>query len=117
MYLPPLIPPDLPGRELILAGLADLHAGRETVEAVLAATGAPGLRAASIDVPELDGVDVERRMYGLLGERDPEGAYGTYNARRRRLVSFCEPGSRPPAPRCAGRTAEPAICDRTSALA
>ncbi len=42
------IPDGLPGRELIVAGLDDLRAGRDTVEAMLVATGAPRLRACGI---------------------------------------------------------------------
>ena len=82
------LPDGLPGRELILAGLDDLRAGRETVEAMLVATGAPRLRACGIDVPGGDRLDSGLRMYTLLGERDAAGAYGTYNALRRRLSSF-----------------------------
>jgi len=82
------IPDGMPGRELIVAGLDDLHAGRETVEAMLVATGAPRLRACGISVPGDDRPDSGLRMYRLLGERDAAGAYSTYNALRRRLSSF-----------------------------
>jgi len=82
------IPDGMPGRELIVAGLDDLHAGRETVEAMLVATGAPRLRACGIAVPGDDRSDSGLRMYRLLGERDAAGAYSTYNALRRRLSSF-----------------------------
>jgi hypothetical protein len=82
------IPDGMPGRELIVAGLDDLNAGRETVEAMLVATGAPRLRACGIPVPGGDQLDSGLRMYRLLGERDAAGAYGTYNALRRRLGSF-----------------------------
>jgi hypothetical protein len=82
------IPGNMPGRELVVAGLEDLWAGRDTVEAMLVATGAPRLRACGIDVPGGDRPDAGLRMYRLLGERDAAGAYGTYNALRRRLGSF-----------------------------
>ena len=82
------IPDGLPGRELIVAGLDDLRAGRDTVEAMLVATGAPRLRACGISVPGGDQPDSGLRMYRLLGERDAAGAYSTYNALRRRLSSF-----------------------------
>ena len=82
------IPDGLPGRELIVAGLDDLRSGRDTVEAMLVATGAPRLRACGIDVPGADQPDSGLRMYRLLGERDAQGAYSTYNALRRRLSSF-----------------------------
>jgi hypothetical protein len=82
------LPDSLPGRELIVVGLDDLRAGRDTVEAMLVATGAPRMRACGIDVPGGDRPDSGLRMYRLLGERDEAGAYGTYNALRRRLSSF-----------------------------
>jgi hypothetical protein len=81
------LPDGLPGRELIVAGLDDLLAERDT-EAMLVATGAPRLRACGIDVPGGDRPDSGLRMYRLLGERDAAGAYSTYNALRRRLSSF-----------------------------
>ena len=68
------IPDGMPGRELIVAGLDDLRAGRETVEAMLVATGAPRLRACGIDVPGGDRPDSGLRMYRLLGERDAANA-------------------------------------------
>ena len=42
----------LPGEDLIKAGIRDLRDRRETIEALLLATGAPRLRRAGIDVPE-----------------------------------------------------------------
>lgn len=43
---------DLPGYELVSAGLDDLAAGRETESALLVAMAAPRLRAIGIDVPQ-----------------------------------------------------------------
>ena len=82
------IPDGMPGRELVIAGLDDLRAGRDTVEAMLVATGAPRLRACGIDVPGGDRLDSGLRMFRLLGDRDAASAYSTYNALRRRLSSF-----------------------------
>ena len=42
---------DLPGAELVEAGLADLVAGTETDEALLVSIAAPRLRALGFDVP------------------------------------------------------------------
>ena len=55
---------------------------------MLVATGAPRLRACGISVPGGDRLNSGLLMYRLLGERDAAGAYGTYNAMRRRLSSF-----------------------------
>ena len=82
------IPPVLPGSELIITGLDDLRASRQTVESLLVSQGAPRMRAVGLDVPEQDRLDAGTRMYELLGASDPDNAYGAYNALRRRLVSF-----------------------------
>ena len=41
----------LPGEDLIEAGIEDLRAGRETVEALLVAIGAPRLRRIGLELP------------------------------------------------------------------
>lgn len=82
---------DLPGAELVARGLADLRAGRETVEALLVQRAATRLRAAGLHIPGPVRLDADQRMYALLQEQgqDPDAAYATYNALRARLVSFC----------------------------
>jgi hypothetical protein len=87
----------LPGEELIETGLHDLAAGRETVEALLVAVGAPRLRRIGVDVPASLPRDPDHRLYELLEERDAEGAYGRYNALLRTLSSFAR------AAECVGR--------------
>ena len=87
LYTPPA---DLPGAELVSAGVADLGEGRATAQAFLVACAVSRLRALGIDVPRHDIADPGRELYALLGAQDPAGAYITYNALRRRLVSFCE---------------------------
>jgi hypothetical protein len=77
----------LPGEELIERGLADLRAGRETVEALLVAIGAPRLRDLEIDVPA-GPPDPESRLYALLAEGEPDSAHSRYNALVARLVSY-----------------------------
>jgi hypothetical protein len=42
----------LPGEDLIDAGLKDLHAGRETIPALLVAIGSPRLRRLGLALPE-----------------------------------------------------------------
>jgi len=78
---------DLPGRELIAAGLADLRSGNQTVAALLVSIGASRLRDAGIDVPPVLG-DANARLYELLAAEYGVAAHARYNALIRRLVSF-----------------------------
>lgn len=77
---------ELPGGDLILQGLDDLHAGRETAAALLVAIGGPRLRGLGIDVPSLE--TPEHRLYDLLAQEESSSAHSRYNAFIRRLVSF-----------------------------
>lgn len=83
-----MISPDLPGADLVVAGLADLAAGRrETVEALLVTVGAPRLRTLGIDVPPGEPAP-ERRLYEALEPEFGDAAHSRYNALIQRLVSF-----------------------------
>jgi hypothetical protein len=77
---------ELPGGDLVQAGLDDLRTGRETPAALLVAIGAPRLRHLGIDVPEVE--TPEHRLYDLLARDEPDSAHSRYNALIRRLVSF-----------------------------
>jgi len=78
---------DLPGGDLIEAGLDDLRQHRRTVAALLVSIGAPRLRQLGLRVPRTE-ADPERCLYELLASSDPDSAHGRYNALVRRLVSF-----------------------------
>jgi hypothetical protein len=78
----------LPGQELIEAGLDDLHHGRETVEALIVAIGAPRLRRLGHALPEDLPPAPEHRLYARLAETDEDSAHSRYNALIRRLVSY-----------------------------
>jgi len=78
----------LPGEELIVAGLTDLRSGRESVQALLVAIGAPRLRTIGLELPDFELPDPEHRLYDLLAEDDSDSAHSRYNALIRRLVSF-----------------------------
>lgn len=78
---------DLPGVDLVAAGLRDLERGVETAAALLVSIGAPRLRRLGLDVPR-PVADPERRLYALLAREDAGAAHGRYNALVRRLVSF-----------------------------
>jgi hypothetical protein len=77
----------LPGAELVERGLADLAAGRDSVESLLVAIGGPRLRSLGFDVPRTPGRPDERLYLRLVAE-DPEAAHSRYNALVRRLVRF-----------------------------
>ena len=78
---------DVPGAEIISAGLRDLTAGVESVPSVLVSIGAPRLRRLGIAVPSVE-PNPEHRLYRLLLARHGDAAHGRYNALVRRLVSF-----------------------------
>lgn len=78
----------LPGEDLIEAGVRDLHAGRETVEALLVAIGSPRLKRLGLELPEQLPQNPEHRLYNLLSQDDQDSAHSRYNAYIRRLVSY-----------------------------
>jgi len=79
----------LPGAELVNDGVADLRIGRDTAYAALVGTAAPRLRELGIAVPETaSNQPSSHRLYELLSQEDPAGAYGRYNALLGRMASF-----------------------------
>ncbi len=81
---------ELPGAELILRGLDDLHNGEtHTIGSLLVMIAATRLTEAGLDVPSYHLVpEPELTLYArLIDERDD--AYLYYNALLNRLNSFC----------------------------
>ena len=78
----------LPGEDLIEAGVKDLHAGRETIAALLVAIGSPRLRRLGLTLPAQLPQNPEHRLYDLLAQDDQDSAHSRYNAFIRRLVSY-----------------------------
>jgi hypothetical protein len=78
----------LPGEDLIEAGLRDLRAGEETIEALLVAIGAPRLRSLGLRLPNKLPKNPEHRLYDLLAKDDQDSAHSRYNAYIRKLVSY-----------------------------
>ncbi|MCU1264970.1 MAG: hypothetical protein JWM21_1288 [Acidobacteria bacterium] len=78
----------LPGNDLITTGLQDLQSGRETIESLLVAIGAPRLRHLGLELPNLLPENPEHRLYALLAASESDSAHSRYNALIRRLVSF-----------------------------
>ena len=79
---------ELPGGDLVEAGLADLAAGRESDEALLVAAFTPRLRRLGVEVPPHEVCDPEHRLYERLARESHDTAHSRYNALVRRLVSF-----------------------------
>ena len=84
------IPPDLPGADLVVAGIEALRRGEATVEALLVAVGAPRLRHAGVDVPSPPCIpeQPELALYAAIAADGGGDAHSRYNALIRRLVSF-----------------------------
>jgi hypothetical protein len=78
---------ELPGAELVVPGLADLEAGRLTVEALVVAVGRPRLTGLGVHVPP-GPADASGALYDKLCELHGDGAHAAYNGLLRRLVSF-----------------------------
>ena len=82
--------PNLPGAELVEAGMAALERGEHTTEALLVALAAPRLRALGLNVPQAaDGLRTPNlALYAAV--RDGGGDHFDYNALLRRLSSFAD---------------------------
>jgi hypothetical protein len=79
----------LPGSEIVIQGLADLEAGRETVAGAAVQAAATRLREAGLDVPApAAGDPATHRLYARIAEADERNAHSRYNAILRRLASF-----------------------------
>ena len=80
---------DLPGWELVKAGLADIAAQRETIAAELVRSASRRLAASGFAVPAEPTRESGSRLYELIVADVGEApAHGRYNALRRRLASF-----------------------------
>ncbi len=79
----------LPGGDLVEAGLADLAAGKMSVNALLLRIGRTRLGRSGLEIPD-DGRESvwEHALYRLLEAQEGDDAHGRYNALIRRLVSF-----------------------------
>jgi hypothetical protein len=78
----------LPGEDLVAAGLEDVRAGRDTPPAALVRMAAPRLRSVGIDVPAAEGALPGHRLYELLAREHRATAHRRYNALVGRMVSF-----------------------------
>jgi hypothetical protein len=81
---------DLPGGDLVAAGIEDLHRGADTIPALLVLVAAPRLRQLGFDVPRASsGAPFpEDLLYERLAREHGNAAHGRYNALLRTLASF-----------------------------
>ncbi len=80
---------NLPGAEIVLPGLADLQAGRASVNASAVQAAAPRLRRAGLDAPSAgDGPPAAHMLYRQLADELGNGAHSRYNAILARVASF-----------------------------
>jgi hypothetical protein len=79
----------LPGADIVLAGIADIAAGAESVNATAVQSASSRLARAGLPVPpgEDDGL-AAHRLYELLAGEIGDSAHSRYNAILERVSSF-----------------------------
>jgi hypothetical protein len=79
----------LPGTKIVLPGVADLKAGRESVNASAVQCAATRLRQIGLDARGSEGDDpAAHQLYRQLSSELGEGAHSRYNAILARVASF-----------------------------
>ena len=79
----------LPGGDIVDAGLADLAAGKTTVESLLISLAAPRLRREGVPIGQVQG-NPEDGLYRLLTQTAGDLAHARYGAYLRQMVSFAD---------------------------
>lgn len=78
----------LPGAEIVLSGIEDLEAGRETVNALAVSAAATRLGVRNLVDEAHPQEPAAHRLYGLLNSELGDSAHSRYNAILRRVGSF-----------------------------
>ena len=80
----------LPGSEIVLPGLADLEAGRDTIDAAAVQVAARRLRAEDLQVPPRapDAEEPGHLLFRRISESGQPNPHSRYNAILRRVDSF-----------------------------
>jgi len=79
----------LPGAEIVLAGIADIEAGRRSINASAVRCAAPRLRRAGLKAPSAEGdIPAAHDLYGQLRAEYGDAAHSRYNAILARVASF-----------------------------
>lgn len=84
------LPANLPGSDLVAAGIAALECGEQTVEAALVALGAPRLRAIGLDIPASADAIAEPNLALYSAVCEAGGDHFRYNALLASLLSFAQ---------------------------
>lgn len=80
---------ELPGAEIVLAGIADLQAGRTSVNASAVQCAAPRLRRIGLEAPSAEGdIPAAHDLYRQLRAEHGDAAHSRYNAILARVASF-----------------------------
>lgn len=80
---------DLPGAEIVFAGIADIEAGRESVNACAVLSAVSRFVRAGLPVRADDGdIPPAHRLYEQLSQELGDGAHARYNAILERVASF-----------------------------
>jgi hypothetical protein len=79
----------LPGGDIVDTGLADLAAGRVTVESLLVSLAAPRLRREGVPLSSVHN-DPEDRLYRILSRTEGNLAHARYGAYLRQVASFAD---------------------------
>lgn len=86
---------NLPGAEIVLAGIADLKEGRLSINALAVQSAAPRLRSLGLDaVSAEDDLPAAHRLYQQLNRELGDGAHSRYNAILSRVTSFARAAER-----------------------
>ena len=80
----------LPGAETIDVGLADLAAGKESIESLLVSLAAPRLKREGVPLPRDLFADADVHLYRLLEQRDGALAHARFLAYLRQAASFAD---------------------------
>ena len=80
----------LPGADLIIKGLRDLAARKESAASFLVRIASPKLRrcGVAVQVTSQEALEADHALYFLLAQEHGNEAHGRYNALLRELVSF-----------------------------
>ena len=79
----------VPGGDLVDVGLADLAAGKTTLESLLLSLAAPRLQREGVPMGSVQS-HPEQRLYDLLSESEGDLAHARYVAYLRQVVSFAD---------------------------
>lgn len=86
----------LPGSEIVLVGIADLRAGRPSVEASAVQSAATRLRRLGLDAPSSSGpVPASHELYLRLRDELGDRAHSRHNAILARVAKFARAAESP----------------------